>query len=315
MLSNFQAGGHALVQIVLLGQPEFRDRLHGSERLEQLRQRVIAIHHLDPMEEHEVADYIAHRLSVVGWQGRPDFAEDAFEALYRGSGGVPRRLNLLAGRVMLHAAIEDLAMIDARTVRTVLRDLHADLPMTALAPPAASVAAADPAAAPAPEPEPEPEPEVSAFPAPEPEARKPEAIEPQQPGPPAGEPAAGDQPRRSFIPRSARWLVVDPDTASTADADAAPAEHPATPAPATDDAGPIARQPAPEAIATSGPAAIDHVRLAALEMRIEEQDAALRRVLTLLVDWVEADKAPAAAAAHAAEYAPIRPPAAWDDAA
>ena len=60
MLSNFQAGGHALLQIVLLGQPEFRDRLHGSDRLEQLRQRVIAIHHLDPMEADEVADYIAH---------------------------------------------------------------------------------------------------------------------------------------------------------------------------------------------------------------------------------------------------------------
>ncbi|HEX7693213.1 MAG TPA: AAA family ATPase, partial [Sphingomonas sp.] len=43
MLSNFQAGGHALLQIFLLGQPEFRARLNGSERLEQLRQRVIAI--------------------------------------------------------------------------------------------------------------------------------------------------------------------------------------------------------------------------------------------------------------------------------
>ncbi len=95
MLSNFQAGGHALLQILLLGQPEFRERLQGSERLEQLRQRVIAIHHLDPMEPHEVADYVAHRLSVVGWQGRPDFADDAFETLYRGSGGVPRRLNQL----------------------------------------------------------------------------------------------------------------------------------------------------------------------------------------------------------------------------
>ena len=40
MLSNFQAGGHALLQIVLLGQPEFRDRLHGEDRLEQLRQRI-----------------------------------------------------------------------------------------------------------------------------------------------------------------------------------------------------------------------------------------------------------------------------------
>jgi len=132
MLSNFQAGGHALLQILLLGQPEFRDRLHGSERLEQLRQRVIAIHHLEPMEPGEVADYIAHRLSVVGWQGRPDFADDAFAAMYQGSGGVPRRLNQIAGRVMLQAAVEGLEIIDARVVRSVLRDLHADLPMLAV---------------------------------------------------------------------------------------------------------------------------------------------------------------------------------------
>jgi putative secretion ATPase (PEP-CTERM system associated) len=101
MLSNFQAGGHALLQILLLGQPEFRDRLHGLDALEQLRQRIIAIHHLDPMGEDEIADYLAHRLHVAGWQGRPDFAADAFPALHQGSGGVPRRLNQLAGRVML----------------------------------------------------------------------------------------------------------------------------------------------------------------------------------------------------------------------
>ena len=320
MLSNFQAGGHALVQIVLLGQPEFRDRLHGSERLEQLRQRVIAIHHLDPMEEHEVADYIAHRLSVVGWQGRPDFAEDAFEALYRGSGGVPRRLNLLAGRVMLHAAIEDLAMIDARTVRTVLRDLHADLPMTALAPAAAPAAAWEgvtiaPAAALAPEPEPEPEPEHEYEPepeasAPEPDMAEPEADEPEAPElqPLAGEPAAEER-RRSFIPRSARWLVVDPNASQAAEVDGDHgADHVRSSMPDVGIAEDAGRGP-PDPLST-----IDHARLAALEARIEEQDSALRRVLTLLVDWVESDKAPAAAA-HAADYAPIRPPAAWDDAA
>ena len=148
MLSNFQAGGHALLQILLLGQPEFRERLHGSDRLEQLRQRVIAIHHLEAMEPHEVPDYIAHRLSVVGWQGRPDFVDDAFEALYQGSGGVPRRLNQLAGRVMLQAAIEGLEIIDGRVVRSVLRDLHADLPMLAVDAP------------PAPAPQSAPEPEV-----------------------------------------------------------------------------------------------------------------------------------------------------------
>ena len=128
MLSNFQAGGRALLQIVLLGQPEFRDRLFGSDRLEQLRQRVIALHHLDPMEEHEVADYIEHRLKLVGWQGRPGFTEEAFAALYRRSDGIPRRLNQLAGRVMLHASIESSDVIDDALVEAVVNDLSADLP-------------------------------------------------------------------------------------------------------------------------------------------------------------------------------------------
>ena len=60
MLSNFQAGGQALLQIFLLGQPEFRDRLQGSDRLEQLRQRVIAMHHLDPMERGRGRAAISH---------------------------------------------------------------------------------------------------------------------------------------------------------------------------------------------------------------------------------------------------------------
>ncbi len=213
MLSNFQAGGHALLQIVLLGQPEFRDRLHGSERLEQLRQRVIAIHHLDPMEEHEVSDYLAHRLTVVGWTGNPDFTEDAFEAFFTGSAGVPRRLNQLAGRVMLHAAIDDLSVIDGDTVRAVQRDLEGDLPMLAT-----------------------------------------------------------DKGKGARIAEAA----PEPTAAPRADM------------PRTD------------------PAVED--RLAELEARVELQDKALRRVLTLLVDWIESDD-------DKPEYAPIRGVAAWHDAA
>ncbi|MEG3166733.1 AAA family ATPase [Sphingomonas sp. LB3N6] len=212
MLSNFQAGGHALLQIVLLGQPEFRDRLHGLDRLEQLRQRVIAIHHLDPMEEHEVSDYLAHRLTVVGWTGNPDFADDAFAAFYAGSAGVPRRLNLLAGRVMLHAAIEDLRVIDAAVVRSVQRDLEGDLPTLAT------------------------------------------------------------------------------DTGKGA---AASVETFAQPVPVAD-------------TRPTDPATEE--RIAALEARVELQDEALRRVLTLLVDWVESEDAKP-------EYAPIRGVSAWHDAA
>ena len=287
MLSNFQAGGHALLQILLLGQPEFRERLHGSDRLEQLRQRVIAIHHLEAMEPHEVSDYIAHRLSVVGWQGRPDFADDAFEALYQGSGGVPRRLNQLAGRVMLHAAIEGLDMIDGRVVRGVLRDLHADLPMLAVD--------ALPAPATAPEFAPEPAPE--------------RAYEPVSEPTPEPEPVAEDTTVRRFVPRTVQWLepIAEPQDATGDEAVVDTADE---------EEAQIAADPSPSLMTDE--------RIAALEARITEQEAALRRVLTLLVDWVEADRGEVAAAASAVvagvadinqDHVPIRAPAAWDHAA
>ena len=197
MLSNFQAGGHAVLQIFLLGQPEFRERLHGSDRLEQLRQRVIAIHHLDPMGRDEVAHYVGHRLKVVGWTRRPAFAEDAWAALHRASDGVPRRLNQLMSRVLLHAAVTDRDEIDARTVRAVVDDQRREMPAAA---------------------------------APRPVLRSVET-------PPAEEPPIAAQPVAGVVPD--------------------------------------------ELLA----------RIAALEARIEEQDGALRRVLTLLVDWVENDAA------------------------
>jgi len=232
MLSNFQAGGHALLQIFLLGQPEFRAALHGSDRLEQLRQRVIAMHHLDPMGAEEVEPYVLHRMSLVGWNGRPKFTPDAFAALYRGSDGVPRRLNQLAGRVLLFGAIEQADVIDAKVVDAVIADITGDMPAPSAPAPRPVVAA----------PEPKPEPEIFAVP---------EPIK-------APEPVATREP----------LAAVEP---------AAPANDP---------------RPAPIEIA--------HDRFAAIEARLEEQDAALRRVLALLVDWVEGNEAAAARGGRAA---------------
>jgi putative secretion ATPase (PEP-CTERM system associated) len=232
MLSNFQAGGHALLQIFLLGQPEFRAALHGSDRLEQLRQRVIAMHHLDPMDADEVEPYVLHRMSLVGWNGRPKFTPDAFAALYRGSDGVPRRLNQLAGRVLLFGAIEQVDVIDAEVVDAVIADISGDMPAPS-APAQRPVVAA---------PEPKPEPAIVAAPEP---IKAPEPVAMREP------PA-----------------MVEP---------AAPANDP---------------KPAPIEIA--------HDRFAAIEARLEEQDAALRRVLALLVDWVEGNEAAAARGGRAA---------------
>ena len=206
MLSNFQVGGRALIQTVLLGQPEFRDKL-ASPGLEQLRQRVIATHHLDAMGADEVEAYIRHRLTRVDWQGNPEFEPAAFAAIHLYSGGIPRRVNQLAHRLLLNAAVEGADTISADAVHAVAADMGAD------------------AAAP--------------------------------------ERAAEEK----VLPlRSARSAPV------------------AAPEPAP----PPARDPK-----------LDE-RIAALEAQVVEQEAMLRRALTMLVDWVEADGQDKAYRTHAA---------------
>jgi general secretion pathway protein A len=137
MLSNFQAGGYPLLQIFLLGQPEFRLTL-SDPRLEQLRQRVIAMHHLDPMQADEVEPYLIHRLSCVGWRGKPRFTNDAVSAIHRWSGGSPRRVNQLASRVLLFGAVEELETFGANELAMVIADLNQDTPLSSYRAAAAS---------------------------------------------------------------------------------------------------------------------------------------------------------------------------------
>jgi len=126
MLSNYHISNRSAVQIMMLGQPQFRDRLRESPDLEQLRQRVIATHHLDPMEEEEVGPYILHRLGQVGYAGVPEFTSGAFAALHHATGGVPRILNTLMARVLLNGALEDLRTIDEESVTAVVEDARAE---------------------------------------------------------------------------------------------------------------------------------------------------------------------------------------------
>ena len=122
MLSNFQADGRPLVQIFLLGQQEFRATLL-SEGFEQLRQRVIATYHLNPLNEEETQTYIEHRLSVVGWSGTPRFTDEAYQLIFEFCDGVPRRINNLCDRLMLFAYLEELDTIDSECVEVVAEEI------------------------------------------------------------------------------------------------------------------------------------------------------------------------------------------------
>ena len=126
MLSNFQFGNRALLQSFLVGQPELRDMLQ-QPRMEQLRQRVLASCHLGPMEPLETRGYIEHRLRRVGWNQNPRFDSEAFDAIHRVTGGLPRRINTLCNRLMLSAYLDEAQHIGADRVQRVDLEMRAEV--------------------------------------------------------------------------------------------------------------------------------------------------------------------------------------------
>ena len=134
MLSNFQLGAHPLLQILLLGQPEFRATLQTHPELEQLRQRVIAAHHLAAMDAGEIQPYIEHRLRCAGWDGNPAFDQRVFGDLFAATDGIPRRINQVATRLLLLGAVEHRKRIDAAMLQTVLAEMESDTALPAAVP-------------------------------------------------------------------------------------------------------------------------------------------------------------------------------------
>jgi putative secretion ATPase (PEP-CTERM system associated) len=122
MLSNYQVKGKQLLQSFLVGQEEFKTILN-ADNLEQLRQRVIASYHLGPLNKSETKEYIQHRLRQVGWDGDPEFADEALEKIYAHTEGIPRRVNLLCDRLMLYGSLEELHQIGANDVDIVVGEL------------------------------------------------------------------------------------------------------------------------------------------------------------------------------------------------
>jgi putative secretion ATPase (PEP-CTERM system associated) len=147
MLSNFQLGAHPLLQTLLLGQPEFRGLLLESPELEQLRQRVIATHHLEAMQPDEVQPYVEHRMTRAGWQGNPSFDAHLFGEIHAATGGIPRRINQVVNRLLLLGAVEQRDRIDGAMLAHVLAELNEDGTIAIVSPQAPEpVQAAVPAA-------------------------------------------------------------------------------------------------------------------------------------------------------------------------
>lgn len=133
LLTNMQAGRKPLLQIFLLGQPELRELIL-SPALEQVHQRIVAASHLQPLEVDETEEYIRHRLRAVGWSGDPEISSSVYPLIFQYSEGVPRRINLICSRLLLHASVEELHRIGVGDLREVIGELQGEsLAVTQLA--------------------------------------------------------------------------------------------------------------------------------------------------------------------------------------
>ncbi len=122
MLSNMETDKEKLIQIILVGQPELRDKL-ALPALEQLRQRIGVRYHLTPLDADEVRTYIDHRLRVAGSDGTLEWTQEGAEEVYQCSRGVPRLINLICDRTLLACYVFQSRRIDREIVRHSFQEL------------------------------------------------------------------------------------------------------------------------------------------------------------------------------------------------
>jgi general secretion pathway protein A len=94
MLSNLETEKSKLLQIIMVGQPNLRDKL-ASPELEQLRQRITVSYHLAPLDADETASYINHRLRRASIGAPLEFPRDVTDLIHTRSRGIPRVTNVI----------------------------------------------------------------------------------------------------------------------------------------------------------------------------------------------------------------------------
>ena len=250
MLSNFQLGSHPLLQTLLLGQPEFKQLLAHSDELEQLRQRVIAAHHLEPMQPGEIEPYVTHRLRHVGWDGKPELANGLWVRLHKATGGIPRKINQVMTRLLLAGAVEEESVLDTDMLDAVVEEMIGD---------------ASPAEANAVRPRP-----ARDVPAAEAIAQAKNHSHPQAPAP-TSTASDSDERQKGLLDHQIEAIesaFAERDrhlAALRKEVDRLGSDHPAT-----------------------GDSPETSERLTAIEARLDEQERSLRHVLSMMIDYFEA---------------------------
>ena len=124
MLSNLESEDEKLLQILLVGQPELRDKLRSPE-LRQLRQRIAVRYHIEALDRAETANYIRHRLAMAGANGNgPVFDESALDEIYHYSRGIARLINILCDKALLNGFVRESHVITQSIIQQTIQEIE-----------------------------------------------------------------------------------------------------------------------------------------------------------------------------------------------
>lgn len=128
LISNFDTNTQRLLQLVLIGQPELRDRIR-TPQMAPLRQRIVMAKQIAPLNIQETATYIVHRIKAASADKdnlAVSFAGDAIETLYGCTHGTPRLINVICDNCLLLGYVHEARRITSSMVRKVIEDMVPD---------------------------------------------------------------------------------------------------------------------------------------------------------------------------------------------
>lgn len=121
LLTNYAMDSENRLCVILVGHPELRRRL-GMSALEALSQRIVVRAHVRGIARDEIGRYLDHRIRLAGCE-LPLFEPSTVEAIFQASGGLPRKVNLLAHHALFAAAVAKAKSITTEHVQAALAEV------------------------------------------------------------------------------------------------------------------------------------------------------------------------------------------------
>ena len=121
LLSNLETDEHKLLQIILFGQPELDGNL-AQQSIRQLRERITHNFELEPLTNDEIHNYMNFRMREVGYTGPELISKGLAKKIEQHSGGLLRRINIIADKILLSAFAEGTHNLSTKHVTAAVND-------------------------------------------------------------------------------------------------------------------------------------------------------------------------------------------------